>query len=145
MPAVFLSLVVTTKMSPDLAKCPQADECGKWDYNIDAYEWSEKRPCVPQLGVLFCQFLSGASIGRKALGLYFRIREFCWLMRQWPCHRLLTLFPFSVQRKNIPELFSGFKITAVPFPKSWSLVLLFHSFWLKLWLRTTVPRVAVIL
>ena len=65
MPAAFPSLVVQTKMSPDSSTVPWQMSVENAIITLIYMSGVRKDPWVPRLGVLFCQFLLGISIGRK--------------------------------------------------------------------------------
>lgn len=111
MPAAFPSLVVTTKVSPDSSTVPWQMSVENEIITLIYMSGVRKDPCVPQLGVLFCQFLLGTSIGRKSGECILGSMNSTGYLGNDLFHYLLTHFLFSVQGKNILEPFSNFKIT----------------------------------
>lgn len=101
MPAISPYVVVSTKMSPDLTKYMTAQMSVENAIMLICANGARKDLWVPQLGTLFCQFLSGASRGRKSLGMYFRIPDLYWLSRQWLLSSSLDLVSLVLAKEEI--------------------------------------------
>ena len=141
MPAAFPSLVVTTKVSPDSSTVPWQMSAENEIITLIYMSGVRKDPCVPQLGVLFCQFLLGTSIGRKSGECILGSMNSTGYLGNDFFHYLLTHFLFSVQGKNILEPFSNFKITFFSSESWFSVLFLFFFFFhLAVWDLSSLTR-----